>query len=173
MLIEQCFPAWLLCCSDISVLATAPVLIPESGEGKEIVVKESKQLTVPWGVGIEEVDLGLVDGESPRKVSVAFFLCEKVILFCCYISIKGRLFVCFGFPMPVCSLNLKSDFVLRPVIGIGTGGEWNLKAWTALIYRSYILILWNFLILSIRVNHAQLPLMTYFGYLRECCLCCV
>lgn len=72
------------------------------------------------GVGIEEVDLGLVDGESLRKVSVAFFLCVKVIPFCCYISSKGRLFVCFGFPMPVCSLNLKSDFVLRPVIGTGT-----------------------------------------------------
>lgn len=112
MPIEQCFPAWLLCCSDLSVLATGPVLIPESGEGKGIVVKESKQLTVPWGMGIEELDLGLVDGEILRKVSVAFFLCEKVILFCCYISIKGRLFVCFGFPMPICSLNLNSDFVL-------------------------------------------------------------
>lgn len=112
MPIEQCFQ--LGYCAVVTYLFWPLVLYSSSewGRGKGIVVKESKQLTVPWGVGIEELDLGLVDGEILRKVSVAFFLCEKVILFCCYISTKGRVFVCFGFTMSICSLNLKSDFVL-------------------------------------------------------------
>lgn len=100
MPIEQCVPAGLLCCNDFYVLATGPVLFPERGEGKEIVVKECKQLTVPWGVEIEELDLGLVDGGNLRKVSVAFVLCEKAYYSVVAYPLKvGFLFV-LAFPCP-------------------------------------------------------------------------